>query len=150
MTDADKFTLRLMLLECFQAQELNGDEIYIKLNDQVIWTWERSRTRFSHDVSRPDVIDRLDFAGARQRGGQGWQSVHELDPNAFVFSDLSGTAILELWDADTLTRDDLFGRTPIRLLDAGRGDIAVLFQDQGARYRLTYQVMRDEEVGDEG
>ncbi len=142
MSLSDTFTLRLMLLQCFRAQELNGDEIYIKLNDRVIWTWASSRIRFSHDLSRPGVIDRLDFAGARQHGAQGWQPVPDLDPNAFVFPSLSGTAVIELWDADTLTSDDLFGRTPIRPIDAGRGDINVVFEDLGARYRLTYQVTR--------
>ena len=137
---AETFTLKLLLLECFQAQELNGDEIYIKLDGRVIWTWKTNHDRFSHDISRPHTIDQFDFANGRKHGADGWQDAG-IEPQAFVFNSLSGSAVLEVWDADTLMRDDLIGRAPVRATDGGHGAIAVVIQGEGAYYRLTYEVI---------
>lgn len=137
---AATFTLKLVLLECFQAQELNGDELYIKLDDRVIWTWKTTHIRFSHDTSRSHTIDKLDFAQARKHGADGWETI-DLDPESFVFSGLVGGAMLELWDADTFTPDDLLGRAPVRPSDGGHGAISVVIQGDGAYYRLTYEVL---------
>jgi len=134
------FTLKLVLLECFQAQELDGDEIYIKLNDRVIWTWKTAHERFSHDTTHPHTIDKLDFAQARKHGANGWASA-TIDPEAYVFNGLTGGAVLELWDADTFRRDDLIGRAPVSPSDGGHGAISVVIQGDGAYYRLTYEVI---------
>lgn len=135
-----RFTLRLMLLECLEAQELNGDEVYIKLNGETIWTWQTTHERLHHDLERPHMFDKIDFAGARKHGKDGWQPAPEIDPNAYIFTDLTGEATLEVWDADVLTSDDLFGRKPVRALDGGHGDISVVFRRDGGHYRVTYQV----------
>ena len=42
--------------------------------------------------------------------------------------------------ADVLTQDDLLGQTPIDASQASGGHISVIFQRDGAHYRLTYQV----------
>ncbi|MCC6615382.1 MAG: hypothetical protein IT320_18040 [Anaerolineae bacterium] len=136
---AATFTLKLVLLECFQAQELNGDEIYIKLNDRVIWTWKTAHVRFSHDTSHPHTIDKLDFVQGRKHEASGWVSAG-IDPEAFVFTDMNGGALLEVWDADSFTRDDLIGRAPVSASDGGHGAISVVMQGDGAYYRLTYEV----------
>jgi hypothetical protein len=132
------YTLRLLALECQQAQEFDGDEAYLTLNGKLVWS--AGRDKMSHDLSHPHLCSEVDFVGGRKRTHDGWASISPFDPGAYIFTGLSGTAVVKLWDDDLLTSDDLLGETPISETDIGRGHISVLFTRDGARYRLTYQV----------
>ena len=132
------YTLQLVSLECVQAQELNGDEAYLTLNGDKIWSADREK--MSADLSHAHRCSTVDFASGRLLTNEGWIALLTSKRDAFRFSGLSGVAVLQLWDDDTLSRDDLLGETPISETDIGRGQISVVFTRDGARYRLTYQV----------
>ena len=132
------YTLRLVSLECVQSQEVGGDDAYLTLDGNKVW--DSGHEKMSHDPSHANHFSEIDFAGGRLRTLEGWVSMSSFDPNAFIFSGLSGHKVVQLWDHDILTSDDLLGETPISEVDIGHGHISVLFTRDGARYRLTYQV----------
>jgi hypothetical protein len=132
------YTLRLLTLECIQAQEIDGDEAYLTMNGRKVWSV--GRDRMSQDLSHAHRCSEVDFAGGRKLTHEGWITMSPFDPGEFIFGGLSGTMVVQLWDDDRLTRDDLLGETPISEADIGHGHISVLFTRDGARYRLTYQV----------
>lgn len=132
------YTLRLLSLECMQAQELDGDEAYLTLNGQKVWS--AGRDKMSQDITHPQRCSEVNFVDGRKRTHEGWIDMAEDETGTSVFSELSGQVLLQLWDDDLLTSDDLLGETPISETDIGRGNISVMFTRDGARYRMTYQV----------
>jgi hypothetical protein len=132
------YTLRLIDLQCFESQETDGDEIYITLND--VKRWEARPDVMCQVLDNPHKVSEYDFAGGRKRTREGWLLLAPYDPGQFVIKGLTGTTVLKLWDADRLTRDDLLGQAPISAADAEGGSISVVFDADGARYRLTYRV----------
>jgi hypothetical protein len=138
MIMSNEYTLRLLSLQCLQAQESDGDEIYLKLNNAEIWRF--APDKMTQDLTQKHSADHVDFAGARKHTREGWQAMPALDPNAFVFTGLTGTSVLQVWDDDLLLGDDLLGEAQLTVQDAERGDIAIVFQRDGGHYRLIYQV----------
>ena len=132
------YTIKLVALECFKPEETDGDEIYIKLNGKKVW--EATPDVISAQFDSSDTVSQYDFAGGRKLTRLGWFPLTSYNPEAFVFKDQSGDTVLQLWEADTLTSDDLLGQTPINASQASGGDISVVFQRLGANYRLTYKV----------
>ena len=132
------YTLKLVALECLQAQEIDGDEIYLKLNDQRIWASDPDKMGAA---DQPDpLVSQYDFTEGRRQTRQGWLPISDYQSEQFVFRNQSGDGVLQLWEADPLTRDDLLGQTPLSEQQAVGGTIAVVFQRSGAHYRLTYQI----------
>lgn len=132
------YTIRLVSLECFKAEEIDGDEIYLKLNGAKVWA-------AAPDKMAPIAVDhasvrQFDFVGGRKQTAAGWVPLMPYSPDNFTFKDQNGTAVIQLWDADTLTSDDLLGQTPVDATQGGGGNISVVFQRLGAHYRLTYKV----------
>ncbi len=132
------YTIKLVGLECFKAEEVDGDEIYVKLNGAKVW--EAQPDKMSYAVTESHHVNQFDFAGGRKHTRDGWVPLMPYNPGAFVFKDQSGDLVLQLWDADLLTSDDLLGQTPIDASQASGGNISVVFQRAGAHYRLTYKV----------
>ncbi|MFN8452439.1 MAG: hypothetical protein U0521_28510 [Anaerolineae bacterium] len=132
------YTIRLIGLECFRAEEVDGDEIFIKLNGKKVW--EANPDKMLHAPESDGMVSQYDFAGARKRTRAGWIPLMPYQPGQFVFRDQTGDSELQLWDADVLTSDDLLGQTPIDASQASGGNISVVFQRLGAHYRLTYKV----------
>ncbi|HVU10980.1 MAG TPA: hypothetical protein VHD90_06865 [Phototrophicaceae bacterium] len=132
------YTIRLIALDCFTAEELDGDEIYIKLNAAKIW--EARPDKMSHALIRAAQVREYDFAQGRKLTHAGWLAMDSFRPEDFAFPNEDGRSVLQLWDADALTRDDLLGETPIDAAQAGGGNISVVFRRSGAHYRLTYKV----------
>lgn len=132
------YTLRLIRLECIQAQEFDGDEAYLTLDGRQIWA--AGRVKMNQTLSRPHQCSEVDFASGQLLMAEGWVPMPSSADESFTFSGLEGETILRLWDSDRLTSDDLLGETPIAERDSGRGHISVLFTRDGARYRLTYEV----------
>lgn len=129
------YTLRLLSLECMQAQELDGDEVYLTVDGRQVWS--AGRYKMSSVLTAVDRCRQVDFAGARVLTREGWVSVEQA---ALVFPGLAEDVMVQLWEGDTLTSDDMLGETPISENDIGRGEISVLFTGDGANYRLTYRV----------
>lgn len=132
------YTIKLIALECFRAEELDGDEIYLKLDNSIVW--QAQPDRMSHVLDHADHVSEYDFAGGRKHTRDGWVPLMPFDPGAFAYADRTGGSVLQLWDADVLTNDDLLGQTPVDSTQATGGNISVVFQRSGAHYRLTYRV----------
>lgn len=132
------YTISLIGLECFKAEEIDGDEIYINLNGAKVWA--AAPDKMSPHPDADDWVSQYDFAGGRKHSHLGWVPLMPYNPEAFVFKDQSGASVLQLWDADVLSSDDLLGQTPIGPSQASGGNISVVFQRVGAHYRLTYKV----------
>lgn len=131
------YNLQLIAIKCIEAQELNGDEVVIKLNGAKVW--QSGRYRLHPRPTHDDQVSEFDFAGGRRHGAAGWEMLTPYNPKDFVFTSLSGDSLFEVWEADFL-RNDFLGRSPITERDAGRGQIAISFVRDGANYLLTYQV----------
>ena len=132
------YTIRLVGLECFRAEEVDGDWIYIKLNGAKVW--EAHPDKMLPAPEHDELVSHYDFAAARKLTRDGWIPLMPYQPEQFVLKDHTGASLLELWDADVLTSDDLLGQTPIDASQASGGNISVVFQRSGAHYRLTYKV----------
>ncbi len=132
------YTIKLIGLECFKAEEIDGDEVYIKLNGAKVW--EASPGKMVPTPEHGEEVSHYDFAGGRKHTSEGWELLMPYNPDNFVFKDLTGDSVVQLWDADVLTSDDLFGQTPVDESQASGGNISVIFQRLGAHYRLTYKV----------
>lgn len=135
------YTIRLLRLECLQAQESSGDEIYFTLNDAVIWRAEPDKLHHVPDAQH--CTSAIDFMGGRKLMSDGWQLLTPFDPKPFVIKGRTGRSLLQIWDADTFTPDDLLGTTPIDETQSTGGQISVIFRRDGAHYRLTYQVEKE-------
>lgn len=132
------YTIRLIALECLRAEELDGDEIFIKCNGVKVWAAHPDRMRAV--IEDNNFVNHFDFAEGRKHTREGWLSLDPFSPDMFAIEVESGSAVLQLWEADTLTSDDLFGQTPVDASQASGGSISVMFQRLGANYRLTYRV----------
>ena len=132
------YSIKLVGLECLKAEELGGDEIYIKLNDEKVW--ESNPDKLGAHFEGSDWVSQYDFTGGRKLTRLGWVALTPYNSEDYVFKDQAGGSVLQLWETDTLTRDDLLGQTPIDASQASGGNISVMFQRLGADYRLTYKV----------
>jgi hypothetical protein len=132
------YTIKLVGLECFRAEEVDGDEVYIKVNGAKVW--EATPDKMLPVPEFEGIVSHYDFAGARKHTHDGWIPLMPYVPGHFVFKNQTGDSVLQLWDADVMTSDDLLGQTPIDETQASGGNISVVFQRLGAHYRLTYKV----------
>jgi hypothetical protein len=132
------YTIRLVGLECFKPQEIDGDEIYVTLNGEKVW--EARPDTMNSVLERDENVSHFDFAEGRKLTSDGWVSMPGFQPEQVTFALDVGAAALELWDADLLTRDDLLGEAGIDAGQASGGSISLVFQRLGAHYRLTYRV----------
>lgn len=132
------YTLHILGLQCFESQEIDGDEIYITVND--VKHWEAKPDVMCQVLDNARKVSEYDFAGGRKLTREGWLMMTPYNPGQFVIKGLTEPSVLKLWDEDRLTSDDLLGQAPISAADAAGGSIAVVFDNDGARYRLTYRV----------
>lgn len=137
------YTLRLIKLKCLQAQEYDGDELYLKYNGHIVW--KAGYLKMHESVEGDHIAHEISFAEGIKRTRHGWSSLTEFNPSLSDFTAESGISHLELWEADSLLTggDDYLGQTPISKADAEHGQITVAFQHDGAHYLLTYQVVVD-------
>src|SRR5262252_3516464 len=101
------YTVRLVGLDCLTAEEIDGDEVYIMLNDAKIW--QAHPDKMSHALDHPHQVSQYDFVQGRKLTREGWVAIPLFNPDQFVFKNEKGTVKIQLWDADVLTRDDLLG-----------------------------------------
>jgi hypothetical protein len=133
------FTLKLLSLECIQAQEFEGDEPYLTLND--VRVWEVGRNEHMHQFPKqPNTYSAVDFASGRKLTRLGWENMQSFNPAHYIFEKRTGELVLSLWEADRLNADDHIASTPITLADSKGGTITAMLNGDGASYRLTYRV----------
>lgn len=132
------YTLHVLGIECLTAQELNGDDVYLTLDERRIWSV--GRAKMSHLLTDDMHVREYDFEDGLKLTLNDWERIEGFKPEAFIFHGLTGEHALTLHKADVFARDEQIGSAPIRLEDAEHGEIAVIFRRSGAEYRLTYRV----------
>ncbi len=133
------YTLSLLRLQCLCPQERDGDEPYLTLDHERLWHTPRGWHMHAH-AEHESHFTQVDFASGRIHTASGWVALPGAVDSGLRRNGLSGLHTLHLFEADTLSRDDALGVTPVRPEDAGRGEIQVLFRRSGAEYVLVYQV----------
>lgn len=145
MTDNTTYTLNLVLLECLEGQELDGDEPYIKLNGEKIWTWELLGRKMHDSLNAQAWTNAFDFRTGKFRTLQGWEQSPNYNAGQFEFANLQGETRLELWEADeheALRGDDDFLGELVLTVDSARiGMQMTVFDQNNALYQLTYRVV---------
>ena len=136
------FTLHLIGLKCLKAQELDGDEPYIRYNGVTIWGGEPLGRSHRKDDEKGELLEERKFAQGEYHTPQGWVIDEALEPQAFVFEGQTQPGVVELWEDDSFLRggDDFLGQVSIGTQDIGRGHITTAFEKDGAHYLLSYEV----------
>ncbi len=141
------FTLRLEELRCHDRQEFDGDEIYLKMNGQEIFSWKAIGKSFMEAVSDHKHTNAFDFRTCSYATPDGWQSTEAYKPQQFVFADIGGGVNFELWESDA--------GNPLRGADDELGTLTLVpyagiprqqtfrWRTQGAYYELTCVVTEE-------
>ncbi len=133
--------LQVLALECLQAQEVDGDEPVLRLNGEPIWRLG-PHEQMSPLADRRHLYRAINFAEGTRLNARGWERMPNFQPGELTYR-FEQAALIELYEADGLTSDDLIGRQPVSVRDAAHGVITVRFVREGARYALTYRVDRE-------
>jgi len=147
MAEETHYTLHLILLECLEGQEFDGDEPYLKMNGEDIWTW-RKMGRKMHDMLTSNAwTNAFDFRTGRYRTLEGWQPSENYDSGDFVFAALEGETRVELWEADEHEAlrgdDDFLGELVVTAENIRMGEQMIIFDQNNALYQLTYRLTAD-------
>lgn len=141
------YTIHLVLLECLEGQEFDGDEPYLKLNDKVVWSWDDAGLKMHDQLNAKDWTNAYDFRTCKYRTLQGWEVSRSYKPEDFTFPGLSGETSIQLWEADEheILRgdDDFLGELVVHEENVRMGPQLVEFSQNGAFYVLTYRVTED-------
>ena len=132
------FTLQLVSLRCLTAQEDDGDEIYVNVDDRTVWSV--GTLRMTDRLSDDEQISEIDFVHGQVHTRNGWQAMQTFDGDDFRVAVTADYARLQLCERDMLLGDDLLGEAVITAADGERGKIQLAFTAEGAHYTLTYQV----------
>ncbi len=147
MTDETHYTLHLVLLECLEGQEFDGDEPYLLLNDETIWTWKLVGRKMHDTLTSKAWTNAFDFRTGRYRTLDGWQQSENYDAGDFRFSGLSGETSLTLWEADEHEPlrgdDDFLGELMVTAENIRMGEQIIVFDQNNAMYQLTYRLTAD-------
>jgi hypothetical protein len=138
------FTVHLLRLECLRSQELDGDEPYLLIHNELVWSTPRG-DHMVRAATKPGQFSVVDFSEGRRLMHTGWSTFGAVyDPSLYRLPKQTGFVEIRLMEADRLTSDDHFGLAVASLTDVGRGDIQVNFTEDGAEYLLVYRVELDE------
>lgn len=144
MTDANTYNLSLILLECLEGQEFDGDEPYLKLNGDTIWTWELAGRKMHDTLNSKAWTNAFDFRTGRFRTLEGWETSPNYSSGDFDITGLKGETRLELWEADEHEAlrgaDDFLGEILLSIDNARLGEQVVVFNQSNAMYQLTFRL----------
>ncbi|MEM6281518.1 MAG: hypothetical protein AAF787_04935 [Chloroflexota bacterium] len=139
------YALEIMALECLKNQELDGDEIVIKLNDKIMFHWEDTGYRWAAELKLEDWTNYYNFRENKLRTMNGDVQPEAYKDFGFVLANLTGPTVIELIESDerNLFRggDDELGRLTVDESSAANTAQQYDFTDEGAHYRLTYAVV---------
>lgn len=144
MADSSTYTLNLVLLECLQAQELDGDEPYLKMNDERIWSWDLAGRKMNDTLNAKAWTNAFDFRTGRFRTLEGWEDSANYDAGQFEFKALTGKTSIQLWEADEheVLRgdDDFLGEMVLTIDNVRMGEQVAVFNQSDAMYQLTFRL----------
>ncbi|MFZ4816586.1 MAG: HEAT repeat domain-containing protein [Phototrophicaceae bacterium] len=137
------YTLQLVELICDQNQESDGDEIYLKLGEQIVWATQALKRTMVANITRSEQINHYHFERVQVQGEDGWQADSTYRAEQFRFSALSRPTALQVWEADGVFRggDDFIGQVVVTPNDAALDFVRVQVAGMGARYTVVYRVM---------
>ena len=136
------YTISLLNVKCLVAQEYDGDEIYITVNGQKVWSVSGDYA-MHHRPTKPHQMKEVDFVAGRYRSTGDWRPLPAYDPAAVVVTGLTEPGQLQVWDHDNFSRDDFFGKIVFSENDAGRGHITGVAARDGAHYVVIYEVVAE-------
>lgn len=141
------YTLQLISLQCFKAQEGDGDEINFFVNRKRVWSWKTEKRKMHHDMSKrgKTCTDELDFLQARMQIGTQvsitWIPMVAGKLSDFRLEGLEAPAEIgfteeddALWDM----QDDLLGA--VYLAEFNPGTRTHRFNWKNSLYELTYRI----------
>jgi hypothetical protein len=141
------YTLHLILLECLQGQELDGDEPYIKFNGERVWSWDLMGRKMQDTLNSAGWTNAFDFRTGKFRTLEGWADSENYDAGDFVYENLSGETRLELWEQDEHEAlrgdDDFLGEIVLTADNARMAPQIVVFNQSNAMYQLTFRLVGD-------
>lgn len=142
-----KYTLRLLSLRCVQSQEADGDEIYLNLNGDTIFSWEKLDRKFYHRIKSDNHITAFDFRTCRFTTMHGDEATSAYTPDDFIFKNMEAPMTFDLWESD---RDEMFrgdddhlGHVQISEESIEPGEQLHIFPLSDAEYELRYIVADD-------
>jgi hypothetical protein len=139
------YMLEIVALECLKNQELDGDEIVIKLNDKVMFHWEDTGYRWAAELKLPDWTNYYDFRTNKMRTSEGEKTAEAYKDFGFLLQNLTGDTVIGLWESDegNLFRsgDDDLGHLVLNESHIADYLQSYDFTGEGAHYRLTFAVM---------
>ena len=139
-----KYTLRLLSLRCVQSQEADGDEIYLNLNGETIFSWDRIDRKFYHRIKTDKHITAFDFRSCRFTTMQGDEPTEAYSPDNFIFQNMDAPMVFDLWESDEneLFRgdDDHLGHLAISEESIEAGEQLHIFPLDDVEYELRYIV----------
>jgi hypothetical protein len=130
--------LHLIALECQLAQEFDGDETYLRLNGEKVWSVGRN-AHMSHNLQKAHCYNLVNFEEGTRHGANGWEPIPDFAGGSLTWR-FDGEAVVEIFEADNFSSDDQIGRQHVSARDAGHGTITVHFERDGAKYALSYRV----------
>lgn len=145
MSDKGTYTLNLILLECLEGQEFDGDEPHLKINGETVWSWERMGRKMSDTLNSKAWTNAFDFRTGKFRTLEGWESSENYDAGDFDYGNLKGETRVELWEADEHEAlrggDDFLGEIVLSIDNARLGEQVVVFNQSNAMYQLTFRLV---------
>lgn len=147
MTDKSTYTLSLMMIECLEGQEFDGDEPYLLLNGERIWSWEQMGRKMHDSLNSPAWTNAFDFRTGKFRTLEGWQQSENYTSGDFDIAGLSGETRLELWESDEgeILRgdDDFLGELILNIDHVRLGEQIIVFNQSSAMYQITFRLRAD-------
>ena len=144
-THSGRHLLQLVSITCKQSQERDGDELFIRVDGQTIWSIQKAGRKMHHEPRRNREVSVFDFKNCQMRHTDGWRPTDKYEPADFRFHGLTGPIEIEVWEEDKLFRggNDLFGKVLISAARAGQGVVEAVLQAGKAVYVLAYEVVHE-------
>jgi len=142
------YAMELVALECLKNQELDGDEIVVKLNDRVVFHWEDTGYRWAAELKLEDWTNFYNFQTNMLRTMNGEVEAEAYADYGFVLRGLEGDTVVGVWESDEGNvfrgEDDDLGQLVINENSASNEFQTHDFTGEGAHYRLTYAVVLEQ------
>lgn len=147
------YALEILALECLKNQEVDGDEIVLKLNDKVMFHWEDTGYRWAAELKLEDWTNYYDFRANKLRTMKGDIAVEAYNDFGFLLRGLTTETAIQLWESDegnvfrggdddlgTLIVSESIASDQVQIHD---------FKAEGAHYRLAYAVVLENIASDQ-
>ncbi len=138
-----RYSLQFISLTCLHAQEGDGDEVYLRLDGQTVWSIEDSNHKMHHQATRSPLVDHVDFETLQVRQANKHLPLSHRTQRDFIFGGMTGVVELELWEADAFLRggDDFFGSVKVMPNQVYEPLVKVEFEALGGHYLFCYKVL---------